>query len=468
MSDKRQKTCSRKTEQQQLLTFAADLRDESPNGPVEGIASPTADSISQSPTGTDRLMERICRPMTFNDAIAKVIANDGAPGVDGMKVSDLGRYFELHRTRIIGELLSGTYRPQPVKRVEIPKPDGGVRKLGIPTAVDRVVQQAILLVLGPLWDETFSDNSFGFRPGRSAHDAVAQAQSYLVAGYTWVVDMDLEKFFDRINHDVLMGRVARRVEDKRLLKLIRAFLTSGVLVDGLFSGTHEGTPQGGPLSPLLSNLLLDELDRELEARGLCFARYADDCNVYVKSERAGKRVLQSLTRWLAKRLRLKVNEQKSAVDRPWKRKFLGFTFTTQRKRSISPQARKKFKNRVRKLTKRNRGSSLQRVVSELRSYLIGWRGYYGFCETPSVLRDFDSWIARRLRSYAWKQWKTGKRRFRELRKLGVGKDLAAQTAGSRKGGWHNSRSPALSFALPGRVLADLGVPSLLRKPVKKV
>ena len=413
-------------------------------------------------------MERICRPMTFNDAIAKVIANDGAPGVDGMKVSDLGRYFELHRTRIIGELLSGTYRPQPVKRVEIPKPDGGLRKLGIPTAVDRVVQQAILLVLGPLWDETFSDNSFGFRPGRSAHDAVAQAQSYLVAGYTWVVDMDLEKFFDRVNHDVLMGRVARRVEDKRLLKLIRAFLTSGVLVDGLFSGTHEGTPQGGPLSPLLSNLLLDELDRELEARGLCFARYADDCNVYVKSERAGKRVLQSLTRWLAKRLRLKVNEQKSAVDRPWKRKFLGFTFTTQRKRSISPQARKKFKNRVRKLTKRNRGSSLQRVVSELRSYLIGWRGYYGFCETPSVLRDFDSWIARRLRSYAWKQWKTGKRRFRELRKLGVGKDLAAQTAGSRKGGWHNSRSPALSFALPGRVLADLGVPSLLRKPVKKV
>jgi RNA-directed DNA polymerase len=338
----------------------------------------------------------------------------------------------------------------------------------VPTAVDRVVQQAILLVLSPLWDETFSDNSFGFRPFRSAHDAVAKAQSYLVEGYTWVVDMDLEKFFDRVNHDVLMSRVARRVEDKRLLKLIRAFLNSGVLVDGLFSGTHQGTPQGGPLSPLLSNLLLDELDRELEARGLRFSRYADDCNVYVKSERAGKRVLQSLTNWLDTKLRLQVNQQKSAVDRPWKRKFLGFTFTTRRKRSISQQARKKFKDRVRKLTKRNRGSSLPRVVSELRSYLIGWRGYYGFCETPSVLRNFDSWIHRRLRSYAWKQWKTGRRRFKELRKLGVGKDLAAQTAGSRKGGWHNSRSPALNFALPGRVLAELGVPLLLNQPVKKV
>ena len=221
-------------------------------------------------------MERICGPMTFNDAIAKVIANDGAPGVDGMKVSQLGNYFELHRPRIIAELLSGTYRPSPVKRVEIPKPDGGVRKLGIPTAVDRVIQQAVLLVLSPIWDETFSDNSFGFRPRRSAHDAVAQAQSYLVEGYTWVVDMDLEKFFDRVNHDLLMGRVARRVEDKRLLKLIRGFLNSGVMIDGLFSGTHEGTPQGGPLSPLLSNLLLDELDRELESRGLRFARYADD------------------------------------------------------------------------------------------------------------------------------------------------------------------------------------------------
>ncbi len=284
--------------------------------------------------------------------------------------------------------------------------------------MDRVIQQATLLVLSPEWDETFSDNSFGFRPYRSAQDAVARAQSYLEEGYKWVVDMDLEKFFDRVNHDVLMSRVARRVKDKRLLKLIRAFLNAGVMVDGLFSGTREGTPQGGPLSPLLSNLLLDELDRELESRGLRFARYADDCNIYVKSNRAGERVLSSVTKWLDKRLRLKVNQDKSAVDRPWNRKFLGFTFTTRRKISIAPQSRAKFKKRVREITKRNRGSSLQRVIDELRSYLIGWRGYFGFCQTPSVLRDFDSWIHRRLRSYAWKQWKTGKRRFKELRQVG--------------------------------------------------
>ena len=265
-----------------------------------------------------------------------------------------------------------------------------------------------------------------------------------------------------------MSRVARRVEDKRLLKLIRAFLNAGVMVDGLFSATPEGTPQGGPLSPLLSNLLLDDLDRELESRGLRFSRYADDCNIYVKSKRAGERVLQSVTKWLDLKLRLKVNQSKSAVDRPWKRKFLGFTFTTRRKRSIARESRAKFKKRVRAITKRNRGSSLLRVIGELGSYLIGWRGYFGHCQTPSVLRDLDSWVHRRLRSYAWKQWKTGKRRFKELRKLGVGKELAAQTAGSRKGIWHTSRSPALSFALPGRVLADLGVPLLSDQPKTKV
>jgi RNA-directed DNA polymerase len=412
-------------------------------------------------------MDRICNPLNLDCAMARVIANGGAPGVDGMTVKQLEKYFERHRDRIIGELLTGTYRPQPVKRVEIPKPDGGVRKLGIPTAVDRVIQQAILQVLTPQWDETFSDNSFGFRPGRSAHGAILRAQTFLEEGYAWVVDMDLEKFFDRVNHDVLMSRVARRVEDKRLLKLIRAFLNSGVMIDGLTAATPEGTPQGGPLSPLLSNLLLDELDRELESRGLRHARYADDCNIYVRSERAGQRVLHSVTSWLEQKLRLKVNQTKSAVDRPWKRKFLGFTFTTQRKRSIAPASKAKFKKRIRQLTKRNRGSSLKRVVSELRSYLLGWRGYFGLCQTPSVLRNFDSWVHRRLRNYVWKQWKTGQRRFAELRRLGIGKELAAQTAGSRKRYWHISRSPALNMALSQAYLTELGLP-LLHEPEPKV
>ena len=459
MSGKRQKTQSR--QDQLLLAFAQEGRSEPPMACDEGTVPNAADSNTERPTSSDRLMESICDPLNLETAMARVIANGGAPGVDGMRVKELERYFERHRDRITGELLSGTYQPQPVKRVEIPKPNGGIRKLGIPTAVDRVIQQAILLVLSEQWDETFSDNSFGFRPYRSAHDAVAKVQSYLEEGYTWVVDMDLEKFFDRVNHDVLMSRVARRVEDKRLLKLIRAFLNSGVMIDGLASATPEGTPQGGPLSPLLSNLLLDELDQELTARGLRFARYADDCNIYVKSERAGRRVLESVTRWLDRKLRLKVNQSKSAVDRPWKRKFLGFTFTTRRKRSVAPASRTKFKKRIRELTKRNRGSSLERVISELRSYLLGWRGYFGFCETRSVLRDFDSWIHRRLRCYAWKQWKTGKRRFEELRRRGVGKDLAGQTAGSRKRYWHISRSPALSIALTREYLVALGLPLLL-------
>jgi RNA-directed DNA polymerase len=463
MDSRRQKTSDR----QLPLAFAEESRDESPEGFREGTVLSKADSHPESPTSSDRLMESICDPANLDAAMSKVIANGGAPGVDGMRVTQLEKYFERHRDRITRELLTGTYRPQPVQRVEIPKPDGGVRKLGIPTAVDRVIQQAILQVLSPEWDATFSENSFGFRPGRSAHQALAQAQTYLEAGYTWVVDMDLEKFFDRVNHDVLMSRIARRVADKRLLKLIRAFLNSGVMIDGLTEATPEGTPQGGPLSPLLSNLLLDELDRELTARGLRFARYADDCNIYVKSRRAGERVLQSVTRWLATKLRLTVNQTKSAVDRPWNRKFLGFTFTTQRKRSIAPSSRAKFKKRIRELTKRNRGASLARVVSELRSYLLGWRGYFGHCQTPSVLRDFDSWIHRRLRCYAWKQWKTGRRRFAELRRLGIGKDLAAQTAGSRKRYWHISRSPALNMSLNRAYLVDLGLPLIL-EPEPKV
>ncbi|MGH8338594.1 MAG: group II intron reverse transcriptase/maturase, partial [Gammaproteobacteria bacterium] len=338
-----------------------------------------------------------------------------------------------------------------VKRVEIDKPDGGgVRKLGVPTALDRFIQQMVLQVLQRRWDPTFSDHSYGFRPGRSAHQAIARAQQYVAEGYCIVVDLDLEKFFDRLNHDKLMARIAARVSDKRLLKLIRAFLTAGVMANGLVSAVDEGAPQGGPLSPLVSNLVLDELDQELERRGHRFVRYADDCNVYVRSERAGLRVMESLTAFIAGRLKLKVNTQKSAVARPVERKFLGFSFTGGRepRRRIAPKALVRFKERIRELTRRTRGVSLGKMVEELSTYLRGWRSYFGYCQTPTVLRDLDSWLRRRLRLVLWKQWKTGRHRYDELRKRGIGEALAAQTAGSAHGPWRLAHSPALAIALP--------------------
>jgi RNA-directed DNA polymerase len=346
--------------------------------------------------------------------------------------------------------------------VEIPKSGGGTRKLGIPTVVDRFVQQAVLQVLQKRWDPTFSEHSYGFRPGRSAHQAVEQAQQYIQQGYDWVVDLDLEKFFDRVNHDVLMSRVARRISDKRMLKLIRGFLNSGVMENGLVGPTDEGTPQGGPLSPLLSNLLLDELDQELERRGHRFVRYADDCNIYVRSERAGQRVMEGVKRYLTSKLRLKVNESKSAVARPKDRKFLGFSFTggESTKRRIAPQAILRFKERIRQLTGRTRGISTERMIGELRTYMVGWRGYFGFCETPTILRDLDSWIRRRLRCFLWKQWKRGRVRFKELGARGVGKALAAKTAGSAHGPWRLSNSRALAYALPNAYFDSLGLPAL--------
>lgn len=461
MSGKRRKN-------QLLLAFMAEGRDEFPMAAVEGTEPRVAKQPSESPTQTDSLMEEVCQRDNLWKALKRVQANKGAPGVDGMTVRGLPKYLKRHWPRIRDQLLLGTYRPQPVKRVEIPKPDGGVRKLGIPTALDRFVQQAVQQVLGARWDRTFSEHSYGFRPGRSAHQAVAQAQAYIAEGYGFTVDMDLEKFFDRVNHDLLMGRIAKRVEDKRLLKLIRAFLNAGVMENGLVSSSEEGTPQGGPLSPLLSNLLLDDLDKELQRRGLRFARYADDCNIYVRSRRAGERVMQSVTRFLTDKLKLKVNESKSGVARPAQRKFLGFSFTSgkQPKRRIASKTLLRFKKRIRELTKRNRGVSLEQMVVQLRRYLIGWRGYFGFCQTPSVLRSLDSWIRRRLRCFQWKLWKRGKTRFAELRKRGVGKDLAAQTAGSSRGLWHISRSPALSIALPGAYFDSLGLPKLSEpKPV---
>ena len=376
-----------------------------------------------------------------------------------MSLDALAPHLKEHWPAIRAQLLEGSYKPQPVRRVEIPKGSAGTRLLGLPTVLDRFIQQAVLQVLQADWDPTFSEHSFGFRPKRSAHQAVARAQEFIASGHGIVVDLDLEKFFDRVNHDILMGLVAKRVTDKRILKLIRGFLTAGVLTDGLVGPTEEGTPQGGPLSPLLSNLMLDVLDKELERRGHNFVRYADDCNVYVRSQRAGERVMDSVEKFLTKYLKLKVNKAKSAVARPVKRKFLGFSFTSgeQPRRRIAPQSLARFRGRVRELTRRIRGNSLAQIIKELNVYLIGWRGYFGFCETPSVLRELDQWIRRRLRAIVWKQWKSGPTRFAKLRCCGVGPALAAQAAGSPRGPWRLSNSPALSRAISNAVLKSLGL-----------
>jgi RNA-directed DNA polymerase len=340
-----------------------------------------------------------------------------------------------------------------------------VRHLGIPTVLDRMVQQAIMQVLQGRWDAAFSEHSHGFRPGRSAHQAVAEAQKHIAEGRRWVVDLDLEKFFDRVNHDKLMAVVAHRVADKRMLRLIRAFLTAGVMENGLVGPVDEGMPQGGPLSPLLSNLVLDELDRELERRKHCFVRYADDCNIYVRSRRAGERVKQNITRFITRRLKLKVNEQKSAVARPVERKFLGFSFTLREaKRRIAAKAIVRFKQKVRELTGRTRGISIEQMTKELASYLRGWRSYFGFCETPTVLASLDQWIRRRLRSMIWKQWQRGRVRFARLCARGVNPYLAGTTAGSPHGPWRIANSPAMSIAFPIAYFDALGVPRMFTGP----
>jgi len=402
-------------------------------------------------------MEAVVERENLKQALAQVKRNKGAAGIDRMSVDALPAYLKEHWPTIRVQLLEGTYKPQPVRRVEIPKASGGMRPLGIPTVLDRLIQQAMMQVLQVDWDGTFSETSFGFRPGRSAHQAVERAQAYIASGHAFVVDIDLEKFFDRVNHDILMGLIAKRVADKRILKLIRAFLNAGVMEGGLVSPTEEGTPQGGPLSPLLSNLMLDVLDKELEKRGHHFVRYADDCNIYVRSQRAGERVMAGIEKFLAKRLKLKVNKDKSAVAKPRVRKFLGFSFTggKEPRRRIAPQVIARFKAKVRGLTRRTGGQSLAQIVKELSVYLIGWRGYFGFCQTPSVLHDLDQWLRRRLRAIAWTQWKRGSTRFAELRRRGVGRDRAARAAGSPHGPWRLANSPALTYALPNRFFDSL-------------
>jgi RNA-directed DNA polymerase len=447
---------------QGVLAFEPVLEGEAPRREDEGAEPFAAGSEAESPASTESLMEEVAEAGNLRKALKRVMANKGCAGIDRMSCGQLPGYLRSHWPRIREELLTGRYKPQPVLRVKIPKPDGGMRDLGIPTVLDRFIQQALLQRLQALWDGTFSGSSYGFRPNRSAHQAVARAQEHIRAGFGIVVDIDLEKFFDRVNHDNLMNEIAKRVTDKRVLKLVRGYLKAGVLEDGLVKPVEEGTPQGGPLSPLLSNIVLDKLDKELEKRGHRFVRYADDCNIYVRSERAGQRVMEGISRFIEKKLRLKVNKEKSAVGKPSERKFLGFSFTggKEPKRRIAPKALKRFRAKVWELTRRTRGARLERIIEELAKYLRGWRAYFGFCQTPSVLKEQEKWLRRRLRSLIWKRWKRGRVRYRELRDRGVGKDLAAQTAGSSHGPWRISRSPALSYAFPNAFFQSLGLPSL--------
>jgi RNA-directed DNA polymerase len=407
-------------------------------------------------------MEKVVEGSNVKAAWKRVKQNKGSPGVDGMTVGDdLDEHLKASWGTIREQLLEGSYQPAAVRRVEIPKSGGGVRTLGIPTVLDRIVQQSILQVLQPMFDPTFSQHSYGFRPGRSAHQAVCAAQRYIQAGNRTVVDVDLEKFFDRVNHDVLMGRLEKRIGDKRLLGLIRRFLTAGMMADGVVMERYEGTPQGGPLSPLLANVLLDEVDKELEKRGLAFVRYADDLNVYVGSKRAGEDAMQTLRRLYAG-LKLKVNEAKSAVARPQDRKFLGYSFwvvKTEIKRRAAPKALETMKDRIRSITGRNEGRSLKTVFAELRSYLTGWKQYFRLADTPRVFRDLDGWIRHRLRMVQLKQWKRGKTIYRELRRLGASDDIARRVAGNSRRLWKNS-AKLLNSVLTKAYYAKHGVPTL--------
>jgi group II intron reverse transcriptase/maturase len=416
--------------------------------------------LSESPAGQVRLMESICERNNMREAIKHVIKNKGAPGVDGMTVKKLWKYWRRHEDKIRTALLQGYYEPLPVRKKEIDKPGGGVRLLGIPTVLDRAVQQAVAQVLNRIWDHTFSETSYGFRPKRSQHDAIEQHREYVGQGYRYVVDIDLSKFFDRVNHDRLMAILATRIEDKRVLKLIRKCLSAGIMDDGLVEARTEGTPQGSPLSPLLSNIVLDELDKELEKRDLRFVRYADDCVIFVKSERAANRVMGSIGRFIEGKMRLKVNQEKSAIGRPWERKYLGFTVTNSRtnpKIRIHWKTIKRFKERVRKITARRRGRSVEQVITELMEYIRGWWNYYGIAESVNRLRPLAHWTRRRLRAYIWKQWKNRRTRVVNLMKRGISRAYAVTTGCARKGAWRMSKVKWVQIALPDEYFTSLGL-----------
>lgn len=428
-------------------------RGEAPtaSGRVEAAVSPEQTETTGQAVDTSGMMEEVAEEQNVRRALAKVRANKGAPGVDGMRVDELEEWLDANWPSLQNELLNSTYQPSPLRRKSIPKPQGGERLLGIPTVRDRMVQQALLQQLQRVYEPSFSDHSYGFRPGRSPHQAVQRAQQLIQQGRRWVVDIDLEKFFDRVNHDMLMGELRRKVADPRVWKLVRAFLNAGVLEDGLVSPVTEGTPQGGPLSPLLSNIVLDRLDKELERRGLPFVRYADDCNIYVYSQRAAERVMESITSFINRKLKLRVNKDKSAVDRPWKRKFLGFSFFVAKGKQvrlrIALKSLQRMKQRVRELTPRLGHKGFADVLQELNRYLRGWRGYYGITQAPSVLGELDQWIRHRLRHVTWHRWKTPANRYQQLRKRGADAKTARRDASSSKGPWRMSNCPAMCIAL---------------------
>jgi RNA-directed DNA polymerase len=441
-----------------------------PNRKDSGGTAKDTDEVRQTRTARDEhagitdeesLLEKVLERENVLAAYRRVKANGGAAGIDGMTVEDLMPYCQTHWTRVRQELFSGKYRPQAVRKVDIPKPDGGIRTLGIPTVMDRLIQQALLQVLQPLWDLTFSEDSYGYRPGRSAQKAVARAREHIRAGHRWVVDLDIEKFFDRVNHDVLMARVARRIQDKRVLRLIRRYLQAGLMEGGLVSPRAEGMPQGGPLSPLLSNLLLDELDRELEQRGHRFVRYADDVNVYIRSEAAGQRVMASVERFLDRKLRLKVNRAKSAVARPWKQKFLGYSFTVHReaKLKVSDSSLRRLKMRLRQITRSGRGRSLARTVGTLTPIIRGWVAYYRLAEVRGSFERLDQWLRRRLRSILWRQWKRRWTRFRELTRRGIATARARASVSNGRGPWWNAGASHMNQAVPASAFRRLGLQS---------
>ena len=444
------------------LELALDSRGETPRSQRSGEAPTTSDG-TERPRGDRLLMEQVVARANALAALKRVKQNRGSPGVDGMTVDDLSPYLATYWETIREQLLAGTYQPQPVKRAEIEKPGGGTRTLGIPTVLDRFIQQCLLQALQPQFDPTFSEHSYGFRPGRSAHDAVRAAQGYIQSGRRWVADVDLAKFFDRVNHDVLMERLSRRIADGRVLGLIRRYLVAGVLADGVVVERHEGTPQGGPLSPLLANVLLDEVDKELERRGLVFARYADDLNVYAGSKRAANDAMATLRRLFA-RLRLQVNEAKSTVARVWERKFLGYSFWVAKGRVIRPRvapaALADMKARVRLITSRTGGRSMTRIVEELRSYLTGWKLYFQLAKTPGVFEDLDKWLRHRLRAVQLTQWKRGTTTYRELRARGIPDDMARISAARTRRWWGTAAGSALQAALPISYFDRLGVPRL--------